>query len=58
MTFQFNSFADFLAMAGHGGFVWICYLVTALGIGYLAVSARVKRRTFFKIQRAIFARGR
>ncbi len=38
MTFQFANLADFLAMSGHGGYVWSCYIITILSLVYLVVS--------------------
>lgn len=46
MMFQFASFADFVAMAGHGPYVWISYGVSLLVMIYLVVSpmTRAKRQ--------------
>lgn len=36
MQFQFSGLADFLAMDGHGVYVWFCYGVTLLVLAGLA----------------------
>jgi len=35
--FQFDSFADFLIMDGHGVYVWVSYLVTLLVMVWLVI---------------------
>lgn len=37
MAFQFNSFLGFMAMDGHGIYVWCCYCITALVVLLLVV---------------------
>ncbi|WP_295803006.1 heme exporter protein CcmD [uncultured Microbulbifer sp.] len=44
MEFQFSSFAEFLAMNGHGPYVWVSYLVAAVVMIALAVAPLVIRR--------------
>ncbi|MFC6635300.1 heme exporter protein CcmD [Microbulbifer taiwanensis] len=44
MEFQFASLADFLAMDGHGIYVWIAYGVTAAALIALAVYPSLRRR--------------
>ena len=44
MEFQFSSFADFLAMNGHGPYVWVSYLVATLVLVALVVAPVVMRR--------------
>lgn len=44
MTFQFDSLADFLAMNGHGPYVWASYLVAALVMVALVVAPLLIRR--------------
>ncbi|GAA5442173.1 hypothetical protein Misp06_00342 [Microbulbifer sp. NBRC 101763] len=44
MEFQFSSFADFLAMDGHGIFVWISYAVTFAALAAMALYPRLARR--------------
>lgn len=38
MQFQFDNLAEFFNMAGHGPYVWMCYLITFIAIGYLLIS--------------------
>lgn len=38
MTFQFESVADFIAMSGHGPYVWACYGITLFIVVYLLLS--------------------
>ncbi|MGH1371843.1 MAG: heme exporter protein CcmD [Cellvibrionaceae bacterium] len=47
IEFQFDSFAEFLNMAGHGPYVWACYIITALALAYLAITPVLKRRALF-----------
>ncbi len=47
IEFQFDTFADFMQMAGHGPYVWACYSITALALAYLAITPWLKRRTLF-----------
>jgi len=47
LTFQFESFSEFMLMAGHGPYVWACYLITAVALVYLACAPLVKRRALF-----------
>ncbi|GLS27475.1 heme exporter protein CcmD [Marinibactrum halimedae] len=56
MTFQFESFADFFSMAGHGPYVWACYLVTALGIAYLLFSPLMAKKQLLKQQKQTLKR--
>lgn len=58
ITFQFSSLSEFLNMNGHGVYVWVCYLITALGLGYLGLGPYLKKKAFMRIQRAIFSRQR
>ncbi len=48
MNFQFDSLSDFWQMSGHGPFVWACYLVTALAIGYLLIAPIMAKKQFMK----------
>ena len=48
MTFQFDSFTDFMQMAGHGPYVWTCYLLMTFVIIYLIMSPGVQRRRFLQ----------
>lgn len=42
--FQFASVADFIAMAGHGPYVWISYGVSLLVMSYLVISPLSRAR--------------
>ncbi|WP_308367884.1 MULTISPECIES: heme exporter protein CcmD [unclassified Microbulbifer] len=44
MQFQFSGLADFLAMDGHGVYVWFCYGVTLLVLAGLAIQPALHRR--------------
>ncbi|MEJ2415825.1 MAG: heme exporter protein CcmD [Exilibacterium sp.] len=50
MSFQFNSLSEFWYMAGHGPYVWGCYLVTAMLLIYLVVMPLMRHRRFLKQQ--------
>lgn len=51
MKFQFESFADFMMMNGHGPYVWASYLITFVAIVYLLCAPVVMQRAFIKKQR-------
>jgi len=40
----FDSFAAFVAMGGHGPYVWSAYLVGALVIGFNMIAPRLHRQ--------------
>lgn len=41
----FNSFEDFIAMGGHGVYVWACYFVVIVGLlGYFFHSKKLVQR--------------
>lgn len=44
MEFQFAGFAEFLAMNGHGPYVWAAYGVTFLALIGLVVQPLLRRR--------------
>ena len=48
MNPYFHSFAEFIAMGGHGSFVWSSWLVTLLGIVALILLSRSQRRATYK----------
>jgi len=53
---SFDSFADFIAMGGHGLFVWSAYAITlAVFLGNL-VHPIVGRRRFFQTQKQVLRR--
>lgn len=51
MQFQFDSFDAFLAMNGHGPYVWACYIITFSALIYLAVYPVVQKSAFLKQQK-------
>jgi heme exporter protein D len=53
MKFQFESFADFIAMNGHGPYVWAAYAITFAVLIYLLVSPLLQKKTFIKQQQKI-----
>ncbi|MCX2779640.1 heme exporter protein CcmD [Microbulbifer thermotolerans] len=44
MEFQFATLADFLAMGGHGSYVWASYAVTIAALLALAIYPALRRR--------------
>lgn len=53
MKFQFESFADFMAMSGHGAFVWAAYGITFIALMYLLVSPILQKDTFMTQQKKL-----
>lgn len=47
---KFDSFADFIAMGGHGPFVWSVYALTVVVLVALVVVPLRKRNRFFSEQ--------
>lgn len=45
---SFDSVHDFLAMGGHGLYVWLSYGAGLIIVGYNVVSVRLARRRFFQ----------
>jgi heme exporter protein D len=45
MTFQFESFLDFLQMDGHGPYVWASYIITILVIKTLIIIPSIQRKS-------------
>lgn len=41
---SFDTLAEFLAMGGHGLYVWLSYGAAALVVGYNVLSVRLERR--------------
>lgn len=56
LTFQFESLSELAWMKGHGPYVWGAYLITFVGLGYLMVVPVLKKKHFFKLQKAANAR--
>lgn len=50
MKFQFESIADFIAMNGHGPFVWAAYAITFTVLVFLLVAPLMQKKAFFKQQ--------
>lgn len=48
MKFQFESIADFIAMNGHGPFVWAAYAITFAVLIFLLVSPLLQKKAFIK----------
>jgi len=44
---HFESFSEFLAMGGHGLYVWVAYGVAVLVFAFNLVTPMLKRRRFF-----------
>lgn len=42
--FQFDGISDFLAMGGHGPYVWLSYGITVAVMFYLVVAPILRRR--------------
>lgn len=52
MTPYFKTFGDFLAMGGHGFYVWLCYAITFLAVLGLIIYAKNERKqTLNKLNR-------
>ncbi|MDF1693401.1 MAG: heme exporter protein CcmD [Zhongshania sp.] len=52
----FDSLGDFLAMDGHGPYVWFCYGVTAVVLGGLLWEARRRRQSAEQAVRTVVRR--
>lgn len=50
MKFQFESLADFLAMSGHGPYVWASYAITFAALIFLILSPVLQQKAFIKQQ--------
>ena len=44
---QFAEFSEFIAMGGHGLYVWVAYGVAVLVFAFNLVTPMLKRRRFF-----------
>jgi len=44
MQFQFTSFAEFMAMDGHGIYVWASYAITFAALAAMALFPQLARR--------------
>ncbi len=54
---SFDSVGEFLAMGGHGLYVWLAYGAAALVIAVNVLALRRARRRFFQEQRALARRS-
>jgi len=54
---NFDSFGEFLAMGGHGFYVWWSYLLTAVVVAWILVWPLWRRRRFFEEQRGRLRRA-
>lgn len=46
----FDSFSDFVAMGGHGLYVWLCYAIAITIISFNIISPLLKSKHFFTQQ--------
>lgn len=44
----FESIADAMSMAGHGGYVWSAYLITVVVVTVVLVLPRRREKQFFR----------
>ncbi len=54
---SFDSFGEFLAMGGHGFYVWWSYLLTVAVVGFVLVWPLWRRRRFLAEQRGRLRRA-
>ena len=48
MNSYFHNISEFIAMGGHGSYVWTSWLITTLGIVTLIILSRNQRRATFR----------
>lgn len=48
MQFQFDTIAAFLDMAGHGSYVWACYVITWASLIYLSLTPALRRKSLLQ----------
>lgn len=53
MTFQFESLNAFIAMKGHGPYVWACYILVYAILIYLTLSPVLSKKAFLKQQKKL-----
>jgi len=53
MKFQFENIAAFMAMDGHGVYVWSAYAITFVVLAYLLINPVLQQKVFFKQQQKI-----
>ncbi len=54
---SFETFGDFLAMGGHGFYVWWSYFIAAVVVGFILVWPLWRRRRFLAEQRGRLRRA-
>ena len=55
--FQFDGFRDFVAMGGHGPYVWLSYAITLAVMVYLVAAPILRRRAIVRRLRLHSARA-
>jgi len=55
--FQFDSFADFMVMGGHGAYVWASYGITCIVMAYMLARPLLRTRQTLKMVRLQQARA-
>ncbi len=53
MKFQFENLESFLAMNGHGVYVWACYIFVYAILVYLTLSPVLNKKMFLKQQKKL-----
>lgn len=53
MKFQFESLADFLAMSGHGPYVWASYVITFIALIFLVVRPVLQQKALVTQQQKL-----
>lgn len=53
MRFQFESLADFMAMSGHGPYVWASYAITFIALIFLLVNPLLQKKALIKQQKKL-----
>jgi heme exporter protein D len=53
MKFQFESLADFIAMSGHGPYVWASYAITFIALVFLLVNPLLQKKALIKQQKKL-----
>lgn len=53
MKFQFESLTDFMAMSGHGPYVWASYVITFIGLIFLVVNPVLQQKKLIKQQQKL-----
>jgi len=48
MQFRFDTLSEFLHMAGHGPYVWVCYAAGLLAISFIILGPIMKHKKVVK----------